>query len=89
MQWGILAAPAAFALLFAIADQRSLQKAGVDRAPSPLLAIVPPIYLLARTIDAGRSSAALLIAWFVFQAAAAAGIYYLMPSLLALAIKAS
>lgn len=87
MQWGILAAPAAFSLLFAIGDQRSLVRSGVERAPSPLLALVPPIYLLARAIDAGRSSALLLVAWLVFQAAAVGGVYYLLPTLLAEAIK--
>jgi hypothetical protein len=88
MQWGILAAPAAFSLLFAIGDHRLLVNADVERAPSPLLAIVPPIYLLVRAVDVGRASAVALIAWFVFQAAAAAGVYYLLPQLLALATKA-
>jgi hypothetical protein len=86
VQWGVLAAPAAFALLFAIADQRFLVGADVDRAPSPLLAIVAPIYLLARAIDVGRSSAVLLVVWIVLQAAAVAGVYYLLPDTLALAI---
>ena len=88
VQWGILAAPAAFSLLFAIGDQRSLVNAGVDRAPSPLLAIVPPIYLLARAIDVGRSSALLLVLWIALQGAAVAGVYFVLPNLLALAIKA-
>jgi hypothetical protein len=88
MQWGILAAPAAFSLLFAIGDGRVLANADVERAPSPLLAIVPPIYLLVRAVDVGRSSAIALVAWFVFQAVAAAGVYYLLPHVLALAIKA-
>jgi hypothetical protein len=89
VQWGILAAPAAFSLLFAIGDQRWLVNAGVDRAPSPLLAIVPPIYLLARAIDVGRSSALLLVLWIALQGAAVAGVYFVLPNLLALAIKAA
>jgi hypothetical protein len=39
-------------------------------------------------IEVGRSSAATLLVWLVLQAAAAAGIYYLLPHLLMLALRA-
>jgi hypothetical protein len=81
-EWGILAAPAVLALLFAVFDRRILVAAGARRAPSPLLAIIPPIYLLARTIEIGRSSAMTLVGWLILQGAAAAGVYYLLPHLL-------
>lgn len=88
MQWGILAAPAALGLLFAIADRRKLVNLGVARAPSPLIALIPPIYLLTRAIEVGRSSVVPLLAWLIFQAAAAAGVYYLLPHLLTLVLRA-
>jgi hypothetical protein len=87
LQWGILAAPAVLSLLFALGDRGALTKARVERVPSPLLAIVPPIYLLVRAVDVGRSSAALLVAWVLFQAIAAGGIYFLLPHLVAQAIS--
>jgi hypothetical protein len=82
-QWGILAAPAAISLLLASGDRRKLNLLGVDRVPSPLLAIVPPVYLLVRAFDVGRSSAGPLVAWIVVQVAAGAGVYLLMPHILA------
>jgi hypothetical protein len=88
MQWGILAAPAPLAMLFAIGDRRRLVAMETPRPPSPLLAVVPPIYLLTRAIEVGRSSVATLLVWLVLQAVAAAGVYYLLPHLLMLALRA-
>jgi hypothetical protein len=87
MQWGILAAPAALSLLFANADRKKLTDLGFS-APSIVFAFIPPLYLLVRCFTTGRSSVLPLIAWIVLQAGAAAGVYYLLPSVLDAAIRA-
>jgi hypothetical protein len=87
MQWGILAAPAAFSLLFANADRKKLTELGFS-APNIVLGLVPPLYLIVRCVATGRSSILPLVAWVVLQAAAAAGVYYLLPSVLAVAVRA-
>jgi hypothetical protein len=86
-QWGILAAPAAFSLLFAIADRKKLTDLG-SSAPSIVLALIPPLYLLVRCFTTGRSSVLPLIIWILLQAGAAAGVYFLLPSVLDAAIRA-
>ena len=88
-QWGILLAPAVLSLLCASGDRRRLNDLGVARVPSPLLAIVPPVYLLVRTVDVGRASLGPLIVWVLLQAAAIAGVFFLMPHILAQAMAAS
>jgi hypothetical protein len=85
MQWGILLAPAAFSLLFANADRTRLAMLGAD-SPGIPFAIIPPIYLLVRRIRTGPSSNGPLILWFVFQAAAIAGVVTLLPALLTVPI---
>jgi hypothetical protein len=87
MQWGVLAAPAAFSLLFANADRKKLDTLGA-RSPSIVLALIPPLYLFVRCFTAGRSSVAPLLIWLILQAGAAAGVYFLLPDLLAAGIKA-
>ena len=87
MQWGILAAPAAFSLLFANADRKRLAELGVP-SPSIVLAFIPPLYLVVRIFTAGRSSVLPLVAWVVLQAGAAAGVYFLLRSVLGAAIRA-
>jgi hypothetical protein len=87
MQWGILAAPAAFSLLFANADKKKLTSLGAD-SPSIIFAFIPPLYLIVRCVTTGRSSLIPLIAWIVLQAGAVAGIYYLLPSVLSAGIHA-
>ena len=87
MQWGILAAPAAFSLLFANSDRKKLTERGL-RSPNLALAIIPPVYLVVRCITTGRSAVLPLVTWVVLQAAAAAGVYLLLPSVLSAAIRA-
>ncbi|MDQ1551578.1 MAG: hypothetical protein QOD50_1000 [Actinomycetota bacterium] len=87
MQWGILAAPAALSLLFANADRKKLTDLGFP-APSIVFAFIPPLYLLVRCFTTGRSSVLPLVAWIILQAGAAAGVYYLLPSVLDAAIRA-
>jgi hypothetical protein len=81
MQWGILLAPAAFSLLFANADRTRLAILGAE-SPGIPFAIVPPLYLLVRCLRTGSSSVGPLVLWFVFQAAAVAGLVTLLPALL-------
>jgi hypothetical protein len=89
MQWGILAAPAAFSLLFANADRNKLIAEGAARVPSVAFAIIPPLYLVARCVTVGVSSIAPLIVWIALQAAAVAGAIYLLSAVLALALHAT
>ena len=87
MQWGILAAPAAFSLLFANADKKRLTTLGAD-SPSIIFAFIPPLYLIVRCVTTGRSSLIPLIAWVVLQAGAVAGLIYLLPSVLSAGLHA-
>jgi len=87
MQWGILAVPAAFSLLFANADKKKLTELGAP-SPSIILGLLAPAYLIARCFTTGRSSLLPLIAWVVLQAGAAAGVYFLLPKVLAVAVHA-
>jgi hypothetical protein len=87
MQWGILAAPVAFSLLFANADRKKLTDLGAS-SPSIVFGLIPPLYLIVRCFTTGRSSVLPLVAWVVLQAGAAAGVYFLLPSVLAAAIRA-
>ncbi len=84
-QWGILAAPAAFSLLFALLDRKALIDGGND-APSPLFAVIPPLYLLVRCFRVGPSSIGPLLVWIVLQAGAVGGVVYLLPVLLSAAV---
>jgi hypothetical protein len=85
IQWGILIAPAAFSLLFALSDHRKLVERGFP-APNALFGLIPPLYLVMRCVTTGRSAVAPLVAWVVLQLAAAAGVYLLLPTVLASAI---
>jgi hypothetical protein len=87
-QWGVLAAPAIFSLLFANADRKKLIELG-SSAPSVVLAFIPPLYLIVRCFTTGRSSVLPLVVWIVLQAGAAAGVYFLLPQVLAAAIRAT
>jgi hypothetical protein len=87
MQWGILAAPAAFSLLFANADRKTLTARGLA-SPNIVFAFIPPLYLIVRCVTTGRSSVLPLVMWIVLQAAAAAGVYFLLSPVLAAAIRA-
>jgi hypothetical protein len=85
MQWGILAAPAAFSLFFANADKKSLTRMDVP-APNAIFGLIPPLYLIVRCVTTGRGSVLPLVAWIVFQLAAAAALYFVLPTLLAAGI---
>lgn len=87
MQWGILAAPVAFSLLFAIADRKKLTDLGAP-SPSIVFGLIPPLYLIVRCFTTGRSSVLPLVAWVVLQAGAAVGVFFLLPAVLAAAVRA-
>jgi hypothetical protein len=74
-------------LLFANADRKKLTTLGVS-SPSIVFALIPPLYLIVRCVMTGRSSLIPLIAWVVLQAGAAAGVYYLLPSVLSAGMHA-
>jgi hypothetical protein len=86
IQWGVLAAPAVFSLVFASMDRRRLVDKGHGELPSAVLAIVPPLYLLIRCFRVGARSIGPLLAWIVLQVAAGFAVVALMPDVLAAAI---
>jgi hypothetical protein len=89
IQWGILVIPALFSLLFAAADRKKLLDNGHDETPNPVLGILAPLYLIARVAVIGPKSVAPLVAWFLLQAAAVAGVFVLLPTVLAAVISSS
>jgi hypothetical protein len=82
-QWGILAAPAIFSLIFAQLDRRTLLARGHHDAPSTIWAILPPLYLIVRCVRLGAGAVAPLVVWLVLQVAAAVGIAVLLPDIVA------
>jgi hypothetical protein len=89
IQWGILAAPAIFSVIFAAADRRKLVDKGHGSLASAVWAVIPPLYLFVRCFRVGGMSVAALLLWIVLQAAAVAGVFILLPAVLAAAIAAS
>jgi len=89
IQWGIVAAPAVFSLIFAAADRRKLLDLGHGSLASAVWAVLPPLYLLVRCFRVGGISVVTLLVWVVLQAAAVVGVLILLPTVLAAAIAAS
>jgi hypothetical protein len=89
IQWGILAVPAIFSLLFAAADRKKLLDNGHDEAPNSVFGILAPLYLIVRVAMIGPKSIAPLVVWIVLQAAEVAGVLVLLPAVLAAAISGS
>ncbi len=88
IQWAILLGPSILALVFAAADRRALITKGHGEVPSAVFAFIPPLYLLVRCFRVGLGSIGPLVAWVVLQAAAVAGAFILLPTLVS-AIAAS
>jgi len=84
-----LAAPFVLYLLAAEKDRKKLDALGHSRLPSVLLAILPLIYLIVRTVRVGRGGAAALVVWILAGVVSSAALSLfvvpaLLPSLLAL-----
>ena len=84
-----LAAPFVLYLLAAEKDRKKLDAVGHSRLPSVVLAILPLIYLIVRTVRVGRGGAAALIVWILAGVVSSAAMSLfvvpaLLPSLLAL-----
>lgn len=88
-QWGLLAAPAIFSLLFAMLDRRSLLARGQEGIPGMIWAIIPPLYLIVRCTKVGARSAGTLIVWILLQAAAVVGAFVLLSGVVASAVSAA
>ena len=88
-QWGLLAAPAIFSLLFAMLDRRSLLARGQESIPGTIWAIIPPFYLIVRCARLGARSAVTLIVWILLQAAAVVGAFALLSGVVASAVSAA
>jgi hypothetical protein len=72
----------------AAADRKTLIDKGYD-APTLVAGFIPPLYLILRAVRVGGTSGVALVLWIVFQLVAAAGVYFLMPTVLAAAIGGS
>ena len=84
-----LAAPFILYLLAAEKDRKKLDALGHSRLPSVLLAILPLIYLIVRTVRVGRGGAGALVAWILAGVVSSAAMSLfvvpaILPSLLAL-----
>jgi hypothetical protein len=88
-QWGLLAAPAIFSLLFAMLDRRSLLARGHESIPGTIWAIIPPLYLIVRCARVGARSAGTLIVWILLQAAAVVGAFVLLSGVVDSAVSAA
>jgi hypothetical protein len=86
IQWAVIAAPAVFSLIFAAADRRRLVDKGHGSLASAVWAIIPPLYLVVRCVRVGGASIGALLTWAVLQAAAVAGVFILLPTVLAAAL---
>jgi hypothetical protein len=87
IQWAILFAPAILGVVFAAADRKTLVDKGHGDVPSIIAGFIPPLYLILRVVKVGGTSAAALVLWILFQLATVAGVYFLMPTVLASAIS--
>jgi hypothetical protein len=79
VEWGILAAPVVFGLIFAAADRRKLADIGHDALPNAIWGIIPPLYLLIRAIRLGPRAIPPLVVWLVLQVASAAAVLIALP----------
>lgn len=89
IQWAILFAPAILGVVFAAADRKTLVDKGHGDVPTIIAGFIPPLYLILRIVKVGGTSVFALVLWIIFQLAAVAGVYFLMPTVLASVISAS
>lgn len=62
---------AVLGVLAAVRDGRSLERHRVSGAPTPVLGLVPPLYLVVRTLTVGRASLLPLVIWLMLAGVAA------------------
>jgi hypothetical protein len=79
-RFAVLLGPIVIYLVLAVVDRSILARAGHETLPSPLLAIIPPLYLGFRVTRVGRSSLPQLITWFVLQAVMIAVLVLVFPT---------
>ena len=79
-RFAVLLGPIVIYLVLAVVDRSILARAGHETLPSPLLAIIPPLYLGFRVTRVGRSSLPQLITWFVLQAVMIAMLALVFPA---------
>ena len=79
-RFAVLLGPIVIYLALAAVDRSILARAGHETLPSPLLAIIPPLYLGFRVTRVGRSSLPQLITWFILQAAMIAVLVLVFPT---------
>jgi hypothetical protein len=65
----VLVGPVVIYLLLALFDNRALADKGYEPRALPLLAIIPPLYLIIRTVRIGTAAVAPLVVWLVLQVA--------------------
>lgn len=76
----VLLGPIVIYLALAAVDRSLLVRAGHRSVPSPLLAIIPPLYLAFRATRVGPKSLPQLITWFVLQIAVVVVLVAVFPA---------
>lgn len=84
VRYSVLGAPLVLALLLAFADRRALRARGFSRTAPTVLALMPPIYLVARIIRVGAAGILPLLVWLLLQAGAVAFVLLQLPTTFAL-----
>ena len=84
IRYSVLGAPLFLYLVLAIIDGRVLRRRGFVHTASALLALIPPLYLLARAIRVGAAGVVPLLLWLLLQTAAFSFILLQLPAVFAL-----
>ncbi|MCU1415062.1 MAG: hypothetical protein JWN80_2402 [Microbacteriaceae bacterium] len=80
LRWAIIAGPIVIYLILAAVDRRVLVSRGHVHLASPLLALLPPLYLGIRAARMGARAVAPAIVWLLLQAAGIAVLVLLFPA---------
>lgn len=83
IRWVVLLGPILIYLILAAIDRSRLVAHGHTRAPSPLLALIPPLYIGIRAARLGLGAVIPAVVWLVLQAAVIAAMVMFFPALTA------
>ena len=84
IRYSVLGAPLFLYLVLAIVDGRVLRRRGFVHTASAAVALIPPIFLLARAIRVGAAGVVPLLLWLLLQTAAFSFVLLQLPAVFAL-----
>jgi hypothetical protein len=84
LRGALLAAPVVINLLLAAIDRRVLRRRGFAKVAPTVLALIPFVYLLVRTIRVGAGGIAPFLGWLLLQTVSYAFILLQLPTIFAL-----